>query len=143
MESELPEKYKDISRIDQEKNNSHGWYVRVRFEGEYYNKFFSDSKYQGREDALAFALEWRNAKEKELGKPRSDRYVVTNTHSNTGVIGVTFNEKEQRYEANWVEPDGKLVRKVFSVTKHGDKGAFKKAIEIRRKKDLERLHSNI
>ncbi len=43
----------------------------------------------GREAALAAALAWRNAKERELGKPRTERLVKGHdATSNTGIIGV-------------------------------------------------------
>ncbi len=44
--------YKSISRIDSEKKNMHGWYVRVWFKGVMHSRMFSDKKYGGTEEAL-------------------------------------------------------------------------------------------
>jgi hypothetical protein len=53
-------KHKDISRIDQESKRTHGWYVRVSFQGKEHSKFFSDKKNGGKESALLAAITWRN-----------------------------------------------------------------------------------
>ena len=73
----MDKKHKDISRIDQPKKNHHGWYVRIRFEGKYHTKFFSDSKHGGSTQGLLKSIAWRNTTEVKLGKIRSDRYVTT------------------------------------------------------------------
>ena len=61
------EKHKDIARIDQEIKRTHGWYVRVRFYGKTYSKFFSDRKCGGRYSSLLSALAWRDKTEIKLG----------------------------------------------------------------------------
>ena len=48
--------FKGISRVDYAKRNQFGWSVRVRYKGENFAKFFSDSSYGGREAALTAAL---------------------------------------------------------------------------------------
>jgi len=57
-------KHKDISRIDSE--STHGWNVRVRFQGKTKCKLFSDKKYGNRNSALIIAISWRNSTEKIL-----------------------------------------------------------------------------
>jgi hypothetical protein len=71
------EKHKDIARIDQESKRSHGWYVRVRFQGKTHSKFFSDRKCGSRENSLKAAVEWRNETEENLGKLCTNRHMVT------------------------------------------------------------------
>lgn len=132
-------KHKDISRIDQESKRSHGWYVRVRYLGVIRSKFFSDRKNGGKGASLLGALSWRNETEKKLGKPRTDKHIVTKTKTPTGVVGVRLVDKLGRYEVTWVDKDGKPGKTSVSLRKHGKAGAFKRACEIRRQKETERL----
>jgi hypothetical protein len=135
----LLEKHKDVARIDQESKRTHGWYVRVRFLGKTHSKFFSDKKNGGRYSSLLAALAWRDKKEKELGKVRTDRHVVTVSNTSTGVVGVRLNEKLGRYEVSWVNKDGKQGKTSVSIAKHGKKKAFERACEIRKQKEAIRL----
>ncbi len=135
----LLEKHKDIARIDQEVKRTHGWYVRVRFYGKTYSKFFSDRKCGGRYSSLLSALAWRDKTEIKLGKVRTDKHIVTVSNSKTGVVGVRHNEKLNRYEVSWVTTEGKQGKTSVSINKHGKKKAFELACSIRKKKEAERL----
>jgi len=135
----LVEKHKDIARIDQEDKRTHGWYVRVRYQGKTHSKFFSDKKCGGRYSSLLAALAWRDATEANLGKVRTDKHIVTVSNTDTGVVGVRFNEKLNRYEVSWVNALGKQGKTSVSISKHGKKKAFEKACAIRRQKEAERL----
>ena len=132
-------KHKDIARIDQPSKKTYGWYVRVRFHGKTHSKFFSDKKCGGRSSALLAAIAWRDDTERKIGKPRTDRNVVTVSNTSTGVVGVRLNEKLGRYEVSWVNLDGSQGKTSVSVRKHGKKKAFKMACEIRIRKEAERL----
>lgn len=133
------EKHKDIARIDQESKRTHGWYVRVRFQGKTHSKFFSDKKCGGRYSSLLAAISWRDTTEKRLGKIRTNKHLVTVSNSGTGVVGVRLNEKFNRYEVSWVTTNGKQGKTSVSVRKHGKEGAFIKACAIRQKKERARL----
>jgi len=133
------EKHKDIARIDQESKRTHGWYVRVRFQGKTHSKFFSDKKCGGRYSSLLAAIAWRDTTEKRLGKIRTNKHLVTVSNSGTGVVGVRLNEKFNRYEVSWVTTNGKQGKTSVSVRKHGKEGAFIKACAIRQKKERARL----
>ncbi len=135
----LLEKHKDIARIDQESKRTHGWYVRVRFQGKTHSKFFSDKKCGGRYSSLLAAIAWRDTTEKKLGKIRTNKHLVTVSNSGTGVVGVRLNEKFNRYEVSWVTTQGKQGKTSVSVRKHGKEGAFIKACAIRQKKERARL----
>ncbi|PID75739.1 MAG: hypothetical protein CSB23_01915 [Deltaproteobacteria bacterium] len=137
----LLEKHKDIARIDQETKRTHGWYVRVRYRGKTYAKFFSDRKSGGRYSSLLSAISWRDNKEKGLGKVRTNKHVVTVSNSKTGVVGVRLNEKLNRYEVSWVSHLGKQGKTSVSIAKHGKRVAFEKACAIRREKEQARLES--
>jgi len=133
------EKHKDVARIDQEDKRTHGWYVRVRFQGTTHSKFFSDGKCGGRYSILLAALTWRDATEKKIGKIRTDKHLVTVSNTTTGVVGVRFNEKLNRYEVSWVNRLGKQGKTSVSVNKNGKERAFQIACEIRKAKEAERL----
>lgn len=133
------EKHKDIARIDQESKKTYGWYVRVRFIGIVHSKFFSDRKYGGRYSSLLSAVSWRDKTERNLGKIRSNKHMVTVSNSGTGMVGVRLNEKMNRYEVSWVSPQGKQGKTSVSITKHGKKKALAKAIAIRKEKEKFRL----
>ena len=135
----MQKKHKDIARIDQESKRTHGWYVRVRFQGKTHSKFFSDKKCGGRYSSLLSGVAWRDSTEKKLGKIRTDKHLVTVSNSGTGVVGVRLNEKFNRYEVSWVTTHGKQGKTSVSVRKHGKEGAFIKACAIRQKKERARL----
>lgn len=135
----LLEKHKDVARIDQESKRTHGWYVRVRFLGKTHSKFFSDKKNGGRYSSLLSALAWRDKKEIELGKQRTDRHMVTVSNTKSGVVGVRLNEKLGRYEVSWVNKEGKQGKTSVSISRHGKKKAFERACEIRKQKEAIRL----
>jgi len=131
----LLEKHKDITRIDQESKRTHGWYVRVRYCGETYSKFFSDKKNGGRYSSLLASLAWRDKTEIDLGKVRTDRHMVTVSNTLTGVVGVRLNDKLHRYEVSWVNKDGRQGKTSVSILKHGKKKAFELACKKRAEKE--------
>lgn len=135
------EKHKDVARIDQEVKRTHGWYVRVRFQGTTHSKFFSDGKCGGRYSSLLAAITWRDTMEKKIGKIRTDKHLVTVSNTTTGVVGVRFNEKLNRYEVSWVNRVGKQGKTSVSVKKNGKENAFQIACEIRKVKEAERLRA--
>jgi len=136
---ETASNHKDIARIDQESKRSHGWYVRVRFNGKNHSKFFSDKKNGGRNSALLAAIAWRDNTREKIGKPHTDKHIVTKSTTNTGVVGVRHDEKMNCYFVSWVTKDGKPGKTSVSIRRHGKVGAFKKARQIREQKEAERL----
>lgn len=141
--------HKNISRIDQPLRNTHGWYVRVSFNGARRVKFFSDASHGGREEALKQAVVFRNDSEKELGKPRTDRLVIArNPRNRSGITGVqrktkvVKTEKGERltrnvYEVTWNPEPGRLARTWVSIDEYGEEAAFRRACAIRREKERE------
>ena len=132
-------KHKDIARIDQESKRSHGWYVRVRYHGKIHSKFFSDKKNGGRNSALLGAITWRNKTRDKIGKPQTDRHIVTQSSTGTGIVGVRLDEKVNCYFISWVTVDGKPGKTSVSIKKHGKAEAFKRACQIREQKEAARL----
>lgn len=135
--------YKGISRIDTK--DTHGWNARVYYKGKSYSKLFSDSLWDGKEIALDESIYWRDQKEIELGKPRTDRTVVARNSRNTsGMIGVCRKQKryykrgkcytEDVFEVTCTPIVGKGSKKTsVSVRKWGLDEALRRAIEIRKK----------
>ncbi len=142
-------KYKGISRIDQIEKKTHGWYLRIRHQGVMRSKFFSDNKHHGREAALQAAIVYRNVLEKNLGIPRTDRYLVTKRSDNkSGVIGVQ--RKVKKYQASngdcihWnifeitYNPEPGVTKKTsVSINLYGEQEAFRRACLIRQRKERE------
>jgi hypothetical protein len=146
--------YKGVSRIDQPKKNTHGWYVRVSYNGQLHSKFFSDFKYDGKEKSLQEAISYRNKLETELGKPRTDRVVVVKHPRNkTGMLGVQRTVRKQKkgnkvyYWSVYVityQPEPGVVKSTsVSINKYGEKEAFLRACAIRKQKEREIYGSEI
>ena len=123
-----------VSRIDQESKGQHGWYVRLRFSGASFSKFFSDKKYGDREEALRKACAWRDARFKELGRPATPRRVVKLDRPNQGIRRVD-GPHGPVFEVTWAPEPGKVSRTTVSINKHGEDAAFLIALKIRRDKE--------
>ncbi len=144
--------HKSISRIDIPKKKTHGWYVRVWFKGKMHSKFFSDTGHDTSTEALAAAVEYRDELEEQIGKPRTDRVVVTHSPRNrTGVMGVRRMFKRtgafmpatsaprysEVYEVTWQYAPNKVRNTSFSIDKYGEVEAFRLACELRKLKERE------
>ena len=126
--------------MDIESKRTYGWYVRVHFRGKANTKFFADKKCGGKDLSLKAAIAWRNITEAHVGKPRSERPVVSvSNNASTNVVGVRLDNVLNHYEVSWVKPDGNPGKTSISINKYGKKAAFAKACKIRKKKDAERL----
>lgn len=136
-------KHKNITRVDHPASRTHGYNVRIQWRGERRSKFFSDRMYGDRLAALFAALEWRNATEKELGKPRTERQVLGIVYSSTGVPGVRRRREghTEYFEATWGTTAGKQRRTKFSINRHGEKRALQLARQARQRGERERLRT--
>lgn len=147
--------HKGISRIDQPERKTHGWYVRVRFNGTQRAKFFSDETHGGRDEALLQAVQFRNRAEHDLGKPRTDRLVIaSNPRNRSGIMGVQRKTKiiktdtgerltKNVYEVTWNPEPGRLCRTWVSIDEYGEEAALRKACAIRREKEREMFGSEV
>ena len=112
---------KGISRIDSEKKKMHGWYVRVYGGGKTFSKYFSDHRYDGRENAFSEAkAHWEKLSQQIQEKfvdysPRQNQPKYRKRPSrvnSSGVVGVHRCETVSRgrtvtyWVATWNE-DGK------------------------------------
>jgi hypothetical protein len=138
-------RYKSITRLDYPHKHLFGWLVRVVYNGQMVRKYFMDREYNSPEAALEAALDFRNETERDLGKRRSERPVITQTSSQRpGIVGVHRTQRRTRsdrgnvrdvYEVTWTEPSGKIGRTCVSIRKYGEEGAFRRACEIRQAKE--------
>ena len=136
-------KHKNITRVDHEASRTHGYNVRVQWQGERRSKFFSDRLYGDRLGALAAALDWRNAVERELNKPRTERQVVGIVYSSSGIPGVRRIREGQTeyYEATWGTTAGKQARTKYSIARHGEERALQLASRARARGEKQRLRT--
>lgn len=129
-------RYKGVTRIDHPAKRTFGYFVRVTWNKVTHSKFFSDKVYGDRLAALAAAVEWRDATEKAIGKPRSERQVIGAPRTSSGIVGVRRIVKEGRevYEATWRE--GNRVRRTsYSIAKHGERKARALARQAREQRE--------
>ena len=143
-------KYKGVTRIDREAGRqpdgrritaTHGYMVRVFWQKQRYQAFFSDLKYGDRLAALDAAVAWRDRTEERVGNPRTDRTVIGYANSNTGEMGITRRTVRGHdvFEVTWRDPIGKTRRTRYSIDKNGEKRALQKAKKARRLGELRRV----
>jgi hypothetical protein len=134
-------KYKNITRM--EYKTPFGWMVRFHYNKKTYRKFFNDSKCGGKNLALLTALSWMKNTKKKIGIPDTPLPVTGVAKSNTGVMGVSFSVKLNKYFVSWCDAQGKPCATSFSVNKYGREKAFKLACAKRKEQEEWRLAGNI
>ncbi len=134
-------KIKNITRMKYKP--PYGWVARFHYDKKAYQKFFNDSKYGGENLALLAAVSWLKDTKQKLGIPDTSLSIVGSSRSNTGVRGVSFSEKSNRYFASWTDAKGKLSTVSFSVKKHGKEKAFKLACAKRKEGEELRLNGYV
>lgn len=134
-------KHHHVVRIDIEpddenpyRSRTHGWQVRVSFQGQRRTKFFADQKYGGRDEALQLAIEYRDRWLDERAEMRAGGPVErrAQARSTSGVAGIrlTYKNSTAYIEANWVDDDGRSVS-CFSIERWGLRKAVWKACKAR------------
>lgn len=139
---------KGISRIDS--GSTHGWFVRGYRNRVTSSKLFSDRKCGGKNKARAAAKEYRDGLHASLAKipkeRRGPRIVLEDSRNKTGELGVSrvtrigaSGQEYPIYTATWRPELGVQKCTSFSVNKYGEKGAFRKAVALRRAK-MKEIH---
>ena len=133
---------KHISRIDQEKKNQHGWWVRIHRDGQMIHKFFSDLGHRGKLSALGEAQRHRDALLALHPKPphgnQFDKPKPGNTSGVAGVYKTTARKRGRVYDvwaASWVLPDGRKQIRRFHFSLDGNSEAEAKNLAIKRRKE--------
>ncbi len=143
MAGESQQVLKNITRVQDIRKRIDGYYVRLQWKGRSYSKLFSLKNYHTEENALHRAVEWRNDKEVEIGKPRTEDFVCgirpPIRRTNTGEKGIRRTMKQQHkngkpvgrphlyYIVTAFDHNGKLRRTGVSIEKHGEENALKLA----------------
>jgi len=132
---------KHISRIDQEKKNQHGWWVRIHRDGQMIQKFFSDLAYRSKSNALSEAKKHRDSLLVLYPKPlhgnQFNKRMSRNTSGVAGVHKTLHRKRELDYDvwvASWTLPDGRRQTRKFQFSPDGrsETAAKKLAIKVRK-----------
>ncbi|MDR1528453.1 MAG: hypothetical protein LBS22_02600 [Puniceicoccales bacterium] len=141
-----------ISRINS--RTTKGWLVRGYKNGNRYSKLFSDGKLGGKEEALKRAKVFRNDLRARLSaiptKDRCQKIVSCDKRNRTGVLGISKlckngkgNKELGFFSVTWRPKIGKQKCTSFSISKYGEKTAFKKAVALRYEKLCEAYGTEI
>ncbi|MCH7225749.1 hypothetical protein [Haloferula sp. A504] len=135
-----PEDTYAIARIDLPGASTHGWQVRLQRRGRKYGKFFADRVHGGTREAYRVARAWRNALIERLDERESGpRVCLKSARNSSGVVGVSKvavsasnGETYFFWQATWCPEPGQRRCVKFSIRRHGDRQAFRLAVEARR-----------
>ena len=141
------EKVVGVSRIDSK--DTHGWFVRKRYQGQVYSKFFSDSRYDSKQAAFEAAKTYRAQLDKKYPPPKTRAFRSRAQKNNrTGVVGVseTFmrshnGKKIPCFTVSWRPQKGVSKTKKFSILAHGKEEAFRLAVKFRKEMEAEMLRT--
>ena len=129
-------KPRNIVRIDIDKQNLHGWQVRVTRHHQRHTKFFSDSLNGGREGALQKAEVYRDDLKARLPDPLPSQKLANQARSTSGVPGIrldkdiTGKQPIPRIVAEYYNAeDGSRKTRSFSVRKWGLRRALFNAVQ--------------
>jgi len=108
--------HKNISRYKGKKKGT-GLQVCVQWRKEIRRQNFSDSDFDNNPmQTLMAALEWRDEMETEMGKPRTERRIL----SSLGIYQSTDFYGNASWVAQCSPVPGKTMRKCFSIKKFGE-----------------------
>jgi len=130
-------RHKGITRLDYPAKRMFGYMVRVAWKGQIHQKYFTDKSYGDRLAALDAAIQWRNQKEAEIGKPRTERMVYGKPGGDNPAVGISRRRENHTdyYEATWLNTEGRIQRTRFSIQKHGERKALRLALAARERNE--------
>jgi len=120
-----------------------GWDVRIQRHKQKHSKFFADSVYGGKLEALRWAKEFRDDIEAESDKMNvAEKSQMPSVRNRSGIVGVRLHQQIDRrgdYEyhywywvAQWTDGHGRRKTRSFGVEKYGDVEAFRLAWQARK-----------
>ncbi|MBA3322897.1 MAG: hypothetical protein H0T45_15815 [Pyrinomonadaceae bacterium] len=132
-----------ISRIDQDRKNQHGWWVRIHRDGKMIQKFFSDIAHGGSDNfALREAKKYRDALLVLYPKPeRGNMFNKPNSRNKGNPPGVHKTRSLKRgrsyevWQAGYILPNGKHINKKFHFSLDGRSEEEAKALAIKARKE--------
>jgi hypothetical protein len=133
-----------ITRIDDEKRRTHCWVVVVQRKGKIWRRSFPDRRHGGKLKSLEAAREFRNKILTEhQPMTRAEYASIKRKNNRSGTPGVcritrfetAFDRRVERHYwvAFWASPDGQKKQIKFSVDRYGERRAFYRAREARRR----------
>jgi len=136
-QTNTPNSHYAIARIDLPDAGTLGWQVRLQRHRVKYCKFFADRTFGSPQQAFFAAQNWRDALLQKLATQILARTCESSTRNKSGVVGVskitvtTNGTIYQFWEASWSPSPGQRRCIKFSIKRHGDRTAFKLAVEAR------------
>jgi hypothetical protein len=128
-----------ITRIDLPRVGTHGWQVRMQRRGERYGKFFADGQSGGERQSYETARKWRDRLIAGFEEDSRARVCLKSARNSSGVVGVSKvsvsagnGSTYHFWQATWCPSPGERRCVKFSVKRHGDRQAFRLAVEARR-----------
>ena len=128
-----------ITRIDLPRVGTHGWQVRMQRRGQRYGKFFADRQWGGTRDSYESAKKWRDRLVQRFEEEAAARVCLKSVRNSSGVVGVSKvvvtasnGANYHFWQATWCPAPGERRCVKFSVKRHGDRQAFRLAVEARR-----------
>jgi hypothetical protein len=129
-----------IARIDLPRAGTHGWQVRLQRRGVKFGKFFADRQHGGIQDAYRAARLWRDDLVARFAAEENQaRICRPSARNSSGVVGVSkirviasSGASYWFWQAAWCPAPGERRCVKFSVKRHGDRQAFRLAVEARR-----------
>lgn len=142
--------YRHIIRQKQTTKTSAGWKVNIKRRRQYMHKYFADSKFGGKENALEAAKAYLDSLMSVASDPdyrlwRMNKKTEANV---SGIVGVGRyavryrKRKKLLWQAIWQDADGKRHCKRFFVETHGERQAKALACEARRQA-MDELHDEL
>ncbi len=136
----VPEDTYAIARIDLPRAGTHGWQVRLQRRGVKHGKFFADRQHGGVREAYGAARGWRDELMARFAAEETQaRICRPSARNQSGVVGVSkirviaANGTEYWFwQAAWCPAPGERRCVKFSIKRHGDRQAFRLAVEARR-----------
>lgn len=134
--SEAQDRYA-IARIDLPGVGTHGWQVRLQRQGKRYARFFGDGVWGGAARAYEAAREWRDELLRQLKTVERIRTCRTSNRNQSGVVGVskvtvaTNGATYEFWQATWSPEPGRRRTVKFSISRYGERQAFRLAVAAR------------
>jgi hypothetical protein len=142
--------YRHIIRQNKTEKTTPGWKVNLKRRSQYMHKYFRDTKYGGRKNALEAAQAWLDSLMSVASDPdymlwRMNKKPESNTSGIVGVGRYAVRYRKRRrllWQAVWQDADGKRHCKRFFVSTHGERDAKALAVEARREA-MQDLHEEL
>ena len=133
---------RNIVRIDNPVNHTHGWTVRLQRHGSNTAKVFSDGVHGGKSKALRAAIEYRDAWLSQHPVVEHHLWVCTRLRKNntSGIPGVgrydvlanaNTGRRNVFWMASWTDEHGFSCHRKFYVSRYGEREAKRRAVAER------------